>query len=89
MSMSPFEIRLELLKMAKDMLESDYFGKREMIANQFATDCDAAKSKGAEPPKHPGYPNYPAESEIITKATALNAFVSMMPDQPTKAVKKS
>ena len=47
MSMSPFEIRLELLKMAKDMLESDYFGKREMIANQFATDCDAAKSKGA------------------------------------------
>jgi len=88
MSMSPFEIRLELLKMAKDMLEADYFGKREMIANQFATDCDSAKTKGAEAPKHPGYPNYPAEEEIIKKATTLNAFVSMTPE-PVKTVKKS
>ena len=88
MSMSPFEIRLELLKMAKDMLEADYFGKREMIANQFATDCDSAKTKGAESPKHPGYPNYPAEEEIIKKAATLNAFVSMTPE-PVKTVKKS
>ena len=80
MSMSPFEIRLELLRMAKDMLESDYFGEREKIANQFAMDCDAAKAKGAEPPKHPGYPKYPSEAEIINKATTLNGFVSMMPD---------
>ncbi len=80
MSMSPFEIRLELLKMAKDMLESDYFGEREKIANQFAMDCDVAKSKGAETPKHPGYPKYPSETEIINKATTLNAFVSMLPD---------
>ena len=87
MSMSPFEIRLELLKMAKDMLESDYFGKREMIANQFATDCDAAKTKGAEPPKHPGYPDYPSEEVIIKKATTLNAFVSMMPPDATKPKK--
>ena len=30
-NMTPFEIRLELLKMAKEMLEQDYYGKRELI----------------------------------------------------------
>jgi hypothetical protein len=28
-NMTAFEIRLELLKMARDMLSDDYFGKRE------------------------------------------------------------
>jgi len=32
-NMTPFEIRLELLKMAKDMLEEDYRSKREQISN--------------------------------------------------------
>ena len=31
--MSPFVIRLELLKMARDMLNDDYYGKREQISN--------------------------------------------------------
>ena len=86
--MNAFQLRLELLKMAKEMLESDYFGKREIIANQFAMDCDDAKSKGEITPKHPGFPNYPAESEIITKATSLNAFLSMT-SEPIKTTKKS
>jgi len=87
--MNAFQLRLELLKMAKDMLESDYFGKREIIANQFAMDCDDAKSKGEAPPKHPGYPNYPAESEIIAKATSLNTFLSMTSDPIKTTTKKS
>ena len=53
-NMTPFEIRLELLKMARDMLSDDYFGKREAISNQWSTDCETAKIKGEEPPKHPG-----------------------------------
>ena len=36
-NMTPFEIRLELLKMAKDMLGDDYYGKREVISNDWAT----------------------------------------------------
>jgi len=28
-NMTPFEIRLELLKMAKEMLSDDYYGKRQ------------------------------------------------------------
>jgi hypothetical protein len=79
MSLTPFEIRLELLKMAKDMLSDDYFGKREQIANEYATKCDIAKIHGTEIPTHPGFPSFPTEAEIIAKATALNGFVSQIP----------
>jgi hypothetical protein len=83
-NMTPFEIRLELLKMAKDMLGDDYYGKREVIANQYAAECDAAKQKGDNPPKHPGYPSFPSEQDIITKAQALNVFVSNLPLNESK-----
>jgi hypothetical protein len=82
--MTPFEIRLELLKMAKDMLGDDYYGKREVVANQYAAECDAAKQKGDNPPKHPGYPSFPSEQDIITKAQALNVFVSNLPLNESK-----
>ena len=87
-NMSPFEIRLELLKMAQGMLEADHFGKREIIANQYAAECDAAKLRGEEPPKHPGYPSFPSEQEIIAKAQTLNTFVSNLPIEKS-ATKKS
>ena len=83
-NMTPFEIRLELLKMAKDMLGDDYYGKREVVANQYAAECDAAKQKGDNPPKHPGYPSFPSEQDIITKAQALNVFVSNLPLNESK-----
>jgi hypothetical protein len=87
-NMTPFEIRLELLKMAQSMLEADYFGKREIIANQYAVDCDAAKLRGEDPPKHPGYPPFPSEQDIIVKAQTLNTFVSNLPIE-NKTTKKS
>jgi proteasome lid subunit RPN8/RPN11 len=86
--MSPFEIRLELLKMAQTMLETDYYGKREQIANQYASDVDAAKARGENAPTHPGYPPYPSENDIITKAKTLNEFVSNTIPEPVKVTKK-
>jgi hypothetical protein len=83
-NLTPFEIRLELLKMAQAMLESDYYGKREIIANQYAAECDAAKLKGEDPPKHPGYPPFPSEQDIISKAQSLNVFVSNLPQVESK-----
>ena len=86
-NMTPFEIRLELLKMAQSMLEQDYYGKREVIANQYATDCDDAKVQGKTPPTHPGFPAYPSEAEVIAKAQVLNGFVSQIPMTETKTKK--
>jgi len=87
--MTAFEIRLELLKMARDMLSDDYFGKREQISNQWSTDCETAKINGQEPPKHPGYPAFPSEQEVINKAKTLNDFVSNITITDTKTTKKS
>ena len=89
MSMTPFEIRLELLKMAKDMLTDDYYGKREVISNGWQTQIETARLKGETPPAHPGFPDFPNEAEIIKKATELNNFVSQIPTTQEKTSKKS
>jgi proteasome lid subunit RPN8/RPN11 len=88
-NMTPFEIRLELLKMAKDMLSDEYYGKREQISNDWATKVDSAKINGGTIPDHPGFPAYPSEQDIIAKATALNGFVSNIPLDTNKTTKKS
>lgn len=90
MSMTPFEIRLELLKMAKEMLTDDYYGKREQISNNWQTQIETARLKGETPPSHPGFPDFPSETDIIKKATELNSFVSQIPTiQENKTSKKS
>jgi len=87
-NMTPFEIRLELLKMAKDMLNDEYYGKREVISNNWHAKLDIAKLNGGELPEHPGFPAYPSEADIIAKAQTLNGFVSNIP-LDTKTTKKS
>ena len=86
--MTPFEIRLELLKMAKEMLTEDYYGKREQVSNDWQVKVESAKINGGTVPEHPGFPAYPSESDIIAKAAALNGFVSNIP-LDTKTTKKS
>jgi hypothetical protein len=88
-NLTPFEIRLELLKMAKDMLNDDYYGKREVISNVWQSKLEIAKINGGELPEHPGFPTYPSEAEIISKAQVLNGFVSNIPNIDTKTSKKS
>ena len=87
-NLTPFEIRLELLKMAKDMLNDDYYGKREVISNVWASKLEIAKINGGELPEHPGFPTYPSEAEIIAKAQVLNGFVSNIPQDTSKTISK-
>ena len=75
-NMSAFEIRLELLKMARDMLSEDYSAKCQTISSNWSTRVELAKLNGGEIPEHPGYPAYPSEKDIIEKAQTLNGFVS-------------
>ena len=71
------------------MLNDDYYGKREVISNDWATKVESARHAGQTPPEHPGYPGYPSEAEIIAKAQVLNGFVSNIPTdvKPTSAKK--
>ena len=87
--MTPFEIRLDLLKMAKDMLEQEYHAQREKIVTEWQIKVEASKINGNPIPDHPALPNYPSETEIITKAQALNVFVSNIGTTPEVKSKKS
>ena len=88
-NMTPYEIRLELLKMAKDMLTDDYYGKREIISNTWHAKLEIAKINGGELPEHPGFPSFPSEAEIIAKAQSLNGFVSNITTEKTTSKKST
>lgn len=85
--MNPFELRLEVLKMAKDMVTEDYYSKRQIIDNNYNQLAENHRSCGTPVPNHPGYPIFPSEDEIKKKAIALYEFVQM--SQPTETKKKS
>ena len=88
--MTPYEIRLELLKMAKDMLTDDYHTRHDSLQQQWHTQVDAAKIAGTTSPDFPALPAFPTEEEIVKKAEALNQFVSQTtPQSDVKVTKKS
>jgi len=76
MSKTPFEIRLELLKMAKEMLEHDYFTDKEMTLNLWQSKVSQAHEHGLAIPVSPDLPTYPGTDDIIKKAKELNIFIS-------------
>ena len=81
-NMTPFEIRLELLKMARDMLYDSYNADRDRLQQDWHMQCETARSKGETPPPHPALPTIPSEQDIINKAMTLNGFVSNIPVAP-------
>jgi hypothetical protein len=81
-NMTPFEIRLELLKMARDMLYDSYNAERDRISQNWVMQCESARNKGENPPEHPVLPTIPSESDIINKAQTLNGFVSNISTAP-------
>lgn len=87
-NMTPFEIRLELLKMAKDMLVEEYYGKKEQVSQDWQVKVDNARHSGAVPPEHPAMPAYPTEADIVAKATQLNGFVSQIPQTTLEKTSK-
>lgn len=83
-NLTPFEIRLELLKMAKDLLMEQYYSEKDRLINDWQVKVDSAKLNGQQIPEHPSFPTYPTETDIINKAQTLNGFVSNISvDKPT------
>ena len=87
-NLNPFELRLELLKMAKDMLVEEYYGKKEQISNDWQVRVESARHAGAVPPEHPAMPTYPTDSDVVAKATHLNGFVSQIPNSTIEKTSK-
>jgi hypothetical protein len=86
-NLTPFEIRLELLRMAKELLMEEFYSNKERLQQEWHVKVESAKLNGQAIPDHPAFPSYPSENDIITKAQTLNGFVSNTPTD--KVSKKS
>jgi len=86
-NLTPFEIRLELLKMAKELLLEDFNSSKERLINEWQVKVESAKLNGQAIPEHPAFPTYPTENEIINKAQALNGFVSNITAEKSQSKK--
>ena len=87
--MTPFEIRLELLKMARDLLVDDFNSKKQSLIENWQMQVESAKVAGIASPEYPILPIFPTEEEIVKKSETLNSFVSQNPPPEIKQVKKT
>ena len=78
-----YTIRLELLKMSKEMLEQDWHAHRDMLRAQWEQEVNlvqirahAADQPVEAVPKQPSFRPFPTEEEIIKKAKVLNEFIN-------------
>ena len=88
-NLTPFEIRLELLKMAKELLMEEYYSNKDRLQQEWHVKVESAKLNGQAIPDHPAFPTYPTENEIITKAQSLNGFVSNITAEKTQSKKSA
>lgn len=68
--------RLQLLKMAQEMLFHEYIDKKAQLHNQWSAESDVAwRTRGVRLP-YPTFPPYPTQGEIVAKALELDRFLS-------------
>jgi len=78
-----YTIRLEVLKMAKEMAEQDYYSNRDSLRQAWELQVDFARQKASsqgfhnvEFPKEPSYPTFPSPDAIKAKANELYQFIT-------------
>lgn len=75
MARTPFEVRLEILKLSKDLLTDEFFQKKEPLQNEYQEKINRLTS--IDPlPSLPKFPPFPTTEEVIAKAKELYKFVT-------------
>jgi hypothetical protein len=72
MSKTPYEIRLELLVLAKEILQAPIYQKRETLSDEYHSKLDDT-NRGTLP--YPTMPDFPSTVDIVAKAEELKKFV--------------
>jgi hypothetical protein len=72
MSKTPYEIRLELLKMANEILATPVFQTRQALSEEYHSKLNDA-NRGTLP--YPTMPDFPSSTDIVVKAEELKKFV--------------
>jgi len=73
-----YMIRLEVLKMAKEMAEQDWHAKRENQIREFNSSRETFPGENGpkNPLPFPTLPDFPSPDEIRNKANELYAFIT-------------
>jgi hypothetical protein len=78
-----YMIRLDLLKMAKEMLEQDWHAQRDAVMSDYNNKVSFAQAQAQASgfqnttlPPTPTFKTFPTEEEIIKKAKVLNEFIN-------------
>jgi hypothetical protein len=72
--MEQTEIKLEILKMARDILVEEFALETTKAEGRFAAEVKAGRMK--EEDRMGFLPQYPSSQKILTKAQELSSFVS-------------
>lgn len=72
MSKTPYEIRLELLKMANEILVTPIFQSREAKLQEYHSKLT---DRNRETHPFPSLPDFPTSTEVVAKAEELKKFV--------------
>lgn len=68
--------KLELLKMARQLLNEEYINRRAEDHNKWLAECDDAWRTRRIKLPYPPFAPYPTEDQIVAKALALYNFIS-------------
>jgi hypothetical protein len=74
---TPYELRFDILKMARELAAEEFYIKRDQILEQWRSACHNAESVGANHPEMPKIPDFPSAQDIMKLAESLNVFVSV------------
>ena len=72
MSKTPYEIRLELLKMANEILVTPVFQQRQALTDEYHSKLTDANRDSLP---FPTLPDFPSTTAIVSEAEALKKFV--------------
>jgi hypothetical protein len=72
MSKTPYEIRLELLTLAKEILQAPIYEKRSHLVTEYQSKLTDANRVHVP---FPTLPDFPSTTDIICKAEELKKFV--------------
>ena len=73
---NPYEIRLEILQMAKDLLHEAWNAKNFALQDHYNMKMERAMKTESELPGAFKPEPYPTNEDIISKARELNKFIS-------------
>ena len=72
MSKTPYEIRLELLTLAKEILQAPIYEKHSQLVNEYHSKLTDANRDSLP---FPTLPDFPSTTVIVSEAEALKKFV--------------